>query len=110
MEMSRTMTSGFKDSAASSAWRLSFTDPTTRHEYFSAAAARASIASLSSTRRTRAGSDDVVLDGILNELGGRLHFELFHHLILVKGNRPRRQIQQCRDLFHRPSLGQKLQH
>src|SRR6185295_2978790 len=100
------MTSGFNDIATSKALRLSFTDPTTRQQYFSAAAARVSIASLSSTRSTRAGSDDVVLDGILNELGGRFHLELFHHLILVKCHGPRRQIQQCRDLLHRAPLGQ----
>jgi len=86
IEMSSTMTSGLRVRAASRAARPSLADPTTTQQRFSTAAERTSIASLSSTRRTRADSDDVVLDGILYELGDGLHLELFHHPAFVEGH------------------------
>src|SRR5262249_10779091 len=110
IEMSSTMTSGCSVPAAPSAAGPSFTAPTTAKCGVSTAAARASIASLSSTSSTRTGSDDVVPDGILDELRGRLDVELLHHLVLVKGNGARREVQHARDLFHRTSLGEQLQH
>ena len=84
--------------------------PTTTQADVSTAAARASIASLSSTRRTRGRSDNVVLDGILDQFCGRLDFQLFHHSVFVKGHRPRREVQEAGDLLHRMTFGEQLQH
>src|SRR5262245_46678485 len=104
MPMSSTMTSGWSVPAARRAAGPSFTAPTTTHPDFSTAATRESISSLSSTTSTRGRSDDVVLDGILNEFRGRLHFELVHHSIFVKSHRPRREIQDAGHFLHRTSF------
>src|SRR5688572_25067853 len=93
--ISRTMTSGRRLPAAFSAAGPFVTAATTTHPDPSTAAARESISSLSSTMRTRVTSDDVVLDGILNELRGRLDLQLVHHSVLVKGDGSRREIQDA---------------
>src|SRR4051812_42159174 len=110
IEISSTTTSGCRASAAWSAAAPSVATPTTSHSFASTALARNSIAGLSSTRRTRTNSDDVVLDGILHELGGCLETELFHHPVLVKGDRSRGEFQHARHLLHRTALGEQLQH
>src|SRR5574339_699150 len=90
IEISSTITSGWSLLAASSAAAPLVTDPTTMQPGVSARAERASIAALSSTSRTRGGSDDMVLDGILNQLRCRADLELFHHAVLVKRHGSRR--------------------
>ena len=49
------------------------------------------------------------LDGIVNQLGGRSHPQLFHHPVFVKGHRPRREIQHAADLLHRRAFSEQLQ-
>src|SRR5262245_47666350 len=108
--MSSTITSGCSLPAAPSAASASLTAPTTTQWGVSTAAARASMASLSSTSSTRGMSDDVVPDCILDELRGGLDVQLLHHLVLVKRDGARREIQHARDLLHRVPLGKQLQH
>src|SRR3954464_12151990 len=95
MEISSTMTSGFRVRAASSAAGPSLTLPTIAQVGDSTAVARSSIAALSSTSRTRVGSDNVMLDRILDERCRRLDLELFHHPVLVKRNRPGGDVQDA---------------
>ena len=57
-----------------------------------------------------ADSDDVVFDGVLNELRCRLHVELPHHPVFVEGDRPRGEVQHGGDLLHRAPPGEQLQH
>src|SRR5688572_1544576 len=64
IEMSSTMTSGRETSAARSADGPSCAVPTTTQAGASTARARARMASLSSTRRTRGRSDKLVIDVI----------------------------------------------
>src|SRR5262245_26946052 len=109
IEISRTTTSGWSISTARMADGPSLTAPTTSHPGVSTAATRLSMASLSSTRRTRTMLDNVLLDGILDQLGGRLDLELFHHSVFVKRDGSGRDVQHARDLFHRSALGQELQ-
>src|SRR5918993_1499948 len=113
MQTSRTMMSGASDLAASSAaWPL-LAVPTMTQSRVSTLTARASIAWLSSTSSTLigvdSGSDDVVLDGILDEFRARLDPELLHHPILVERDGSRREVQQGTNLFHRSPLGEQLQ-
>src|SRR6185436_9266725 len=110
IEMSRTTTSGVSAAMASSAAAPSLAEPTISQPGESTETARAIMAGLSSTSRTRGCSDNVMLDGILNELGRGFDFQLFHHSIFVKGDGPRRQIQNRRDFLHRSPFRQQLQH
>ena len=62
------------------------------------------------SRSSESGSDDVVPDGKLDEFGRRFHLELFHHLILVKRDGARRDVQHASDFLHSVALGEELQH
>src|SRR6187399_800111 len=99
IEMSSTTTSGWSVMAAETAVLPSVAEPTTTHAGESTVSTLARMALLSSTSKTRTGSDDVMLDGILNELGGRLDLELLHHAVLVKRHGSRRQVEDTGDLF-----------
>src|SRR5262245_33574080 len=72
IEMSSTMTSACRSSVAASAVAPSVNLPAISQRGERTAAARSRSAALSSTRTTRSGSDDVMFDGILDQLGGRL--------------------------------------
>src|SRR5262245_17672921 len=101
IEMSSTTTSGWSARAADTAVCPSVAEPTTWQADESTVSTRARMAWLSSTSKTRTGSDDVMFNGILNQFGGRLDLQLLHHAVLVKRHRSRREIQHAGDLFHR---------
>src|SRR5580765_8052978 len=80
MEISSTITSGYSVPAALSAEGPSEAIPITSQAGVRTAAARASIASLSSTSSTRTRSDNVAFDGILNQLRRRGDVESLHQM------------------------------
>src|SRR5262245_22616988 len=53
---------------------------------------------------------DVLLDGVLDQLGAGRDPESLHHAVLVEGDGPRGDVQDAGDLLHRAPLGQQLQH
>jgi hypothetical protein len=105
--MSSTTTSGCSISAASSAAGPLLTAATIAHAGVSVADHRVSIASLSSAMRTRTGSNEMLLDGILNQFGRARDLELFHHLVSCERHRSRRDVQNLAISFiDRPSATQ----
>src|SRR5215468_3466488 len=55
-------------------------------------------------------SENSLADGVLNELGRRPDLKLRHHLVLVEGDGPRRDVQNSRDFLHRVTLREQPQH
>src|SRR5262245_28261047 len=55
-------------------------------------------------------ADNRILNRVLDQLRASLKVKLFHHRVLVKSDRTRRQIQDCRHLFHRTALSQQLKY
>src|SRR6516164_11020850 len=55
-------------------------------------------------------SHDALLDGELDEPRRGLDAELLHHAVFVERDGSRRDLEDVRDLLHRPALGEQLQH
>jgi hypothetical protein len=51
-----------------------------------------------------------VLESILHQLGVRLHAEVLHNRIFVKGDRARAYLEEVRNFLHRAAFRQQLQH
>ena len=51
-----------------------------------------------------------MLESILHQLGARLHAEVLHDRVFVKGDRARAYFEEVRDLLHRVAFREELQH
>ena len=51
-----------------------------------------------------------MLEGILHQLGARLHAEVLHDRVFVKGYGARGHMEEVRDFLHRAAFREELQH
>ena len=51
-----------------------------------------------------------MLEGILHQLSARLHAEVLHDCVFVKGHGARAYLEEVRDFLHRAAFREELQH
>ena len=51
-----------------------------------------------------------MLEGLLHQLGARLHAEVLHDRIFVKGDRARAYLEDVRNFLHRAAFREEQQH